>query len=101
MQGLNDLLGGDGGGEEENLDRGRAVHDGAHGFEAGQARHEDIQKQNIGLELEGLGDGFVAVGGVADHFKTVFLGEHVAYTDADHRMVVRHHNSDRSFHLNG
>ena len=101
VQGLDDLLGGDGGGEEQNLDRGHAVHDGAHGFKAGQARHLHVEEQDIGLQFEGLSDGFVAVGGIADDFKAIRCGEHVAYTDADHGMVVRHHNSNRSFHLRG
>ena len=49
-----------------------------------------------GLKFQGLGDGLVAVGGFADDFKSVEFREHVAHTDADHRMVVRQYNSDWS-----
>ena len=44
MQRLNDLLGGDGGSEKQNLGRGRPAHDGAHGLKARQAaawRHRE------------------------------------------------------------
>ena len=101
VQGLDDLLGADGGGEQDDLDRGHAGHDGAHGLKAGQAGHLHVEEEDVGLELEGLGDGFVAVGGVADDFKALRLREHVAHADADHGMVVRYHNSNGSFHLSG
>ena len=51
------------------LTRGDLAHDGAHGFQARQARHLQIEQQNVGLEFEGLGDGDVAVLGLADDFE--------------------------------
>ena len=101
VQGLDDLLRGDCGGEEENLDGGCAVHDGAHGLQAGQARHLHVEQQNVGLQLEGLGDGFVAVVGIADHVEAVLFGEHVAHPDADYRMIVGDYNSNGFFHVIG
>ena len=89
VQGLDDLLGGDGGGEEQNLDRGRTSHDGAHSLKAWEPGHLHIEEQNIGLQLEGVGDGFVAVVGFAHDLKAVLCGEHVANTDSDDRMIVR------------
>ena len=47
---FNDLLGGDGRGEKDDLDSRRTIHDGAHGFKARQARHLDIEQQDVGLE---------------------------------------------------
>ena len=99
VQCLDDLLRGDSGGKKQDLGRGRAVHDGAHCLKARQARHGHIEKQNIGLQLESLGDRLVAVGGVADDLKAFSFSKHVAHADADHRMVIRQHDSYWSFHL--
>jgi len=101
VQGLNNLLGGDGGGEEENLDGRCAIHDGAHGLEAWKAWHHDIEEQDVRFKFESLGDCLVAVGSFANHVKAVLFGQHVAYTDADHRMVVRQQDTDESVHFSG
>ena len=66
LEGLDDLLGADGAGEEDDLDGGRPIHDGAHGLNAGEAGHVDIEEEDVGEELEGLGDGFIAIGALAD-----------------------------------
>ena len=99
LQGLNDLLRGDGGGEKKNLGRGGAAHDGAHGLKAGQARHGNIEKKNIRLKFEGLRDGFVAVGGISDYVKAIVFGKHIAHANAHDRVVVRQHDSNGSFHF--
>src|SRR5580658_683771 len=101
VQGLNDLLSGDRGSKKQDFRRGGAVHDGAHGFEAGHARHGNVEKQNVGLFFERLGNRFIAVGGVANNIETLSFSEHVAHAYADDRMVIRQHNSDGSFHLSG
>ena len=92
---LDDLLGGDGRGKENDLDRGRAVHDGAHGLKAGQARHLDIEQEDVGGLLQSLGDGFIAIVGFAYDFEAVALGEHVAHTNADYRMIISQDDADR------
>uniref|UniRef100_E6QIA4 Uncharacterized protein n=1 Tax=mine drainage metagenome TaxID=410659 RepID=E6QIA4_9ZZZZ len=48
LERFDDLLCGDGGGEEDDLDGGAAVHDGAHGFDARQAGHHEIEKEDVG-----------------------------------------------------
>ena len=77
------LLDGDGAGEEHDLDARRLGHNGAHGFEAGEARHGDVEQEDIGLEFEGLGDGVVAVFGFADDFEAGLVLQHVADPEAD------------------
>ena len=86
---------------EQDLDGGRAVHDGAHGLQTGEARHLHIEQQDVGLQFKGLGDGLVAVGGLADHLEAVLLDKHVAHSDANYRVVVCQYDSNRSFHLKG
>ena len=94
LEGLDDLLGADGAGEQDDFDGGRAVHDGAHGFNAGEARHVDVEEEDVGEQLEGLGDGLIAVGAFADDFEALFALEHVAHADADDRMVVGKEDAD-------
>ncbi len=94
MERLDDLLGGDGRGEQDDLDRGRAVHDGAHGLKARQARHLDIEQKDVGGLLQSLGDGLIAIVGFSYHFEAVALGEHVAHADADYRMIVGEYDAD-------
>jgi hypothetical protein len=101
LERFNDLLGGDGGGEKENLDRRRAVHNGAHGFKAREARHLHVEEEDVRLRFQRHRDGFVAVRGIADYVKTIPDAEHIAYANADHRMVIRQYDSDWSFHLSG
>ncbi len=76
------------------LTRGRLVHDGAQGFEAGQARHGEVEQKNVGLEFEGLGDGDVAVFSLADDFEAGLILEHVLYAEANDGMVVCNHDAD-------
>ncbi len=99
MQGLDDLLRSNSGSKKQDFGCGRTAHDGTHGFEAGHTRHGDIKKKNIRLELEGLSDSFVAVGGIAHDIESIVFREHVAHADADYRVVIREHDSDWSFHL--
>ena len=75
-----------------------AAHDGAHGFESGKTGHEHVEQQNIGLQLQSLLDGLIAVSGLADHFEPIVLTEHVAHADANHRVVIRYNDSNRSIH---
>ena len=60
-----------------------------------------VEQQNIRLQLEGLRDGLVAVGGITDHIEAAGFSEHVAHADANYRMIVCQNNSNRSFHLSG
>ncbi len=71
VQRLDNLLSRDGGSEKHDLDGRRAVHDGAHGFEARQARHLNIEKKDVGRQLQGLRDGVVAVVGFAYYLEAV------------------------------
>ena len=94
VQGLDDLLGGDRGGEQQDFHCWRAVHNGPHGLKAGQPWHLQVEEKNIGLELECPGDGFVAIIGFADYFEAVHFSEHIAHADTNHWMVVCQHDSD-------
>jgi hypothetical protein len=94
LQGLNDLLGGDGAGEHDDLDARRLGHDGTHGFEAGEARHGEVEQKNVGFELEGLGDGVVAVFGFADDFEAGFVLQYGLDTGADDEVVVGDDDAD-------
>ena len=94
LQGFDDLLGGDGAGEHDDLDARGLVHDGAQGFEAGQTGHREIEQENVGLELEGLGDGDVAVLGLADDFEAGLVLEHVFYAEANDGMIVGDHDAN-------
>jgi hypothetical protein len=91
---FNDLLGGDGGREQNDFDGRRAIHDGAHGLETGQARHLDIEQEDVGGLLQGLGDGLIAIVGFSNDFKAVALGEHVAHTDTDYRMIIGEYDAN-------
>ena len=101
VEGFNNLLRGDGGGEKENLDGRRAGHDGAHGLKAGHTRHLDIEEKNVRLEIEGLSDGLVAIGGIADYFKAVSEREHVAHANTNNGMVVCEYDANWPVHLSG
>src|SRR3974390_2572232 len=57
VKSLDDLLRRKGGSEQEDLHRRRSAHDGTHGFEAGQARHLNVEKQDVGRQLKGLSNG--------------------------------------------
>jgi hypothetical protein len=91
---LDDLLGGDGRCEEDDLDGGGAVHDGAHGLKAWQTRHLDIEQEDVGGLLQGLGNGLIAIVGFPDYFEAVALGEHVAHTNANYWMIVGEYDAD-------
>jgi hypothetical protein len=99
VQRLNDLLGGDGGGEQQILTVGVPFMMARMASRPGRRGICTSSSRMSGSLFEGLGDGLVAVGGFADHFKAVLFGEHVAHADADYRMVVRQYNSNWSFHL--
>ena len=104
LQGFDDLLGGDGGGEEDDFDRAGAIHDGAHGFEAREARHGQVEQEDVGFLFEGLGDGLVAVGGFADNGEAAFLSEHVSNADAYYGVVICQHDANyavRTIHWGG
>src|ERR1700733_1321571 len=47
LQRFDDLLRGDSGGEQNDLDARRTAHDGAHRLQARQARHLQIEQQDI------------------------------------------------------
>jgi hypothetical protein len=91
---LNDLLSSNGGGKKDNFDRGRAIHDGAHGFKAGQARHLDVEQKDVGGLLQSLGDSLITIVSFSYDFEAVALGEHVTYTDADYRMIVGQYDAN-------
>ena len=91
---LNNLLGGDGGGEQDDLDGRRTIHDGAHSLKAGQAGHLHVEEEDIGQMLKGLGDGLIAIVGFSDYFEAFALGEHVAHTDTDYRMIIGEYDAD-------
>ncbi len=76
------------------LTRGALAHDGAHGFKAREARHGEIEQEDVGFEFEGLGDGVIAVVGVADDFKAGLIHEHVFDAEADDGMVVCDNDAD-------
>lgn len=101
MERFDDLLGCDGGGQEQDLYGRRALHDGAHGFKTRQPRHRHVEKQNVRLQFESLRDRFVAVISFADYVETFFSGEHIAHTDPDYGMVVRQYDSCQRFHSSG
>jgi hypothetical protein len=98
MQRFNDLLRGNGRSQQQDLGGGGSVHNRAHGLKARQARHLQIEQKDVGREFKRLRNGFVAIGGFADHVKTFRLRKHVAHTNADNWMVVRKNDSNGSVH---
>lgn len=50
-------------GEQEDADSREALMDFARGTEAIQNRHSDIQNDQVRLELQSLGESFLAIGG--------------------------------------
>ena len=88
LQRFDDLLGGDSGGQQHDLDARRSAHDGAHRLQAGQARHLQIEQQDVRLQFERLGDGDVAVFGLADDLEAGLVQQHVLDAEADYRVIV-------------
>ncbi len=76
------------------LTRGDLAHDGAHRFETGQARHRQIEQQDVGLEFERLGDGDVAVFGLADDLEAGLVQQHVLDAEADYGVIVGDDDAD-------
>ena len=99
LQRLNDLLRGDGRSKKQNLGRRLGPFMMARiASRPGKRGMETSSSKNVGLQFEGLGDGFVAVAGVAHHIKAFAFRQHVAHANAHHRVIVCHHNTNRSIH---
>jgi hypothetical protein len=79
---------------QNDFDAGRTAHDGAHGFQSRQARHVEVQQQDIRQQIEGFGDRLVAVPDFANHFKGAIRLQHVPDADTDDRMIVGKKNAD-------
>lgn len=99
VKSFNDLLRRYGGREQQDFYGRRSTHDGAHGFKARQARHLDVKQQDVGSQLKGLRDGFIAIVGFTYNFEAVHFIEHVPNADANHRVVVCQHYADWLFHV--
>src|SRR5579862_6416806 len=95
LQRFNDLLRGDGAGEQDDFYGRRPAHDGAHGFETRQARHGEIEQQNVGQQLEGLRDGLVAVSGLTYDREGFISLQHVTHANPDDGVVVGEQYPDR------
>src|ERR1700761_9148192 len=94
LQRFNNLLGGDGAGQQQNLYRRRTAHDGAHRLQAGQTRHLQIKQEDIRQQLERCCNRFIAIRSFAQHFKAAVALEHVFYANAYDRMVVGNDDTD-------
>ena len=62
-------------------------------FEPGHARHRQIEKQDVGLQLAGHLDRFGSVAGFPNHFQIGFRFQQTAQTIAKNRMVIGNHNA--------
>ena len=94
LKSFNDLLGGDGGGEQDDLNARRTRHDGAHGFQAGKLGHGEIEQKDVGLELEDLSDGGVAIAGFRDDLEAGFGLKHVFDTETDDGVIIGDDDAD-------
>ena len=86
------LLGGSG--QKNHANRMRRT--GAHftqRFEARHARHGQVQKHDVGLQLAGHPHRFGSVAGFANHLEIGFRLQKTAQAIAKNRMVIRNHNS--------
>jgi hypothetical protein len=93
VESLDDLLGRNGRGEQQDLHGGRTLHDGPHGLESRQAWHGDVEQENVRLQFKCLRDRLVAIIGFTDDVESFFRGEHVSYADPNYGMVVRQYDS--------
>ena len=94
LQCFNNLLRGDGAGQQNDLDPWRLGHDRAHGFEPRQPRHIQVQKQDVRFELEGLGNGLIAILSFTYDLKTGFGLEHVFDTESNDGVIVGDNDAD-------
>src|SRR5262245_24198798 len=58
--------------EDEHMGIKRLAGDFGEGVEAREARHEEVQEEDIGAVGQHLSDGGGAIGGLADDFQIVF-----------------------------
>ncbi len=82
------------GGDEDDVRGWGAVEHPASHFEAGQARHLDIEKHEVGLEARDRRQGFHTVARLADHFHAAHVSQEVPQFVARERLVVHQHGPE-------
>ena len=68
---------------------GKGFVDPAGGFDTIQARHTDVQDDDVGLEPSGFFKGFAAVGGFGTDLPTFPRFEQCAKSGADYGVIIR------------
>src|ERR1700722_18876252 len=94
LQRFDDLLGGDGAGEEQDLYCWRTTHDGSHCLQTGQTRHLQIKQKDVWKQFQRSSDGLIAIRCLADHVESGIALKHVFYADAHYRVVVGDDNTN-------
>lgn len=64
------------------------------GVDAAEFRHDEVQDDQVGLELDGFEDGFVAVGGFAAN-GPVGVGKQGAESLADNFVIISEEDAQR------